>query len=222
MGHFPESWPAPERRSLEGRYCTLEPLDPRLHGDQLFDVVSGVDAQRLHRWLADPIPSSRRDFDPWLETKGASADPMFFVVIDRATGRVEGRQSLMDVSTAFGSAEIGHILWGPRIAGTRVASEAFFLMADWIFGLGYRRYQWRCNARNEPSRRAATRFGYILEGSFRQHMVVKDESRDTAWYSILDSEWPRHAEAFGRWLAPGNFDASGRQIQRLEDLRSPV
>jgi RimJ/RimL family protein N-acetyltransferase len=219
MPRFPERWPLPERRLFEGRYARLEPLDPGRHGNQLFEAVGGPEAERLHRWLPDPVPASRAAFQRWLVEKAASADPMFFAVIDRATGRVEGRQSLMDINAAYGSAEIGHILWGPQIAGTRVATEAFFLFADYVFGLGYRRYQWRCNALNEPSRRAALRFGYSFEGIFRQHMVVKGESRDTAWYSILDHEWPALCAAFQSWLAPGNFDAAGRQIRRLEELR---
>jgi len=220
MTHFPERWPTPERRVIEGRWCRLEPLCPDAHGDRLYELASGAEAERLHRWLPDSVPASRQEFDGWLDAKAASADPLFFAVIDKATARAEGRQSLMDISTSFGSAEIGHILWGPRIAGTRVATEAFFLFANWVFGLGYRRFQWRCNARNEPSRRAALRFGYTFEGIFRQHMVVKGESRDTAWYSILDHEWPRHAAAFEEWLAPENFDDDGRQRRRLDDLRS--
>lgn len=220
MPRFPDRWPSPERQPIEGRYCRLEPLDPDRHGDRLFAVVSGPEAERLHRWLPDPVPACRRDFDGWLASKSASADPMFYAVIDKATDRVEGRQSLMDINTAHGSAEIGHILWGPRIAGTRVATEAFFLFADLMFGLGYRRYQWRCNASNGPSRRAAQRFGYTFEGVFRQHMIVKGESRDTAWYSILDGEWPRQRTAFERWLAPEKFDGEGRQRRRLEELRS--
>ncbi len=219
MVRFPDQWPSPERQPIDGRYCRLEPLDPALHGDQLFEVVSGPEAERLHCWLPDPVPASRRELDDWLTAKAASADPLYFAVIDTATGHIEGRQSLMDISTAHGSAEIGHILWGPRIAGTRVATEAFFLLADYVFGLGYRRYQWRCNARNAPSRRAAERFGYTFEGIFRQHMVVKGESRDTAWYSILDHEWPSHRAAYGRWLDPANFDGAGRQRKRLDELR---
>lgn len=219
MSLFPDRWPSPARRPLEGRYCRLEPLDPDRHGQSLFDAVSGLEAERLHRWLPDPVLASRLEFDGWLASRSASVDPMYFAVIDRGTGRVEGRQSLMDVSTVHGSAEIGHILWGPRMAGTRVATEAFFLMADHVFALGYRRYQWRCNARNVPSRRAAERFGYTFEGVFRQHMVLKGASRDTAWYSILDHEWPAHRTAFARWLDPENFDAEGRQRKRLSDLR---
>lgn len=219
MSPFPERWPQPDRQTLEGRYCRLEPLDPGRHGDALFHAITGAEAERLHRYLPDPVPASRADFEGWMTTRAASTDPLFFAVIDRATGRVEGRQSLMDINAAQGSAEIGHILWGPRIAGTRIATEAFFLLADYTFGLGYRRYQWRCNAANQPSRRAAARFGYTFEGVFRQHMVVKGENRDTAWYSILDGEWPALRAAYLRWLAPDNFDADGRQVRRLEDLR---
>jgi len=131
------------------------------------------------------------------------------------SGRVEGRQTLMDFNLDYGSVEIGHILWGPRISGTPVTTEAFFLFADLMFALGYRRYQWRCNALNEPSRRAALRFGYTFEGIFRQHMVVKGENRDTAWFSILDNEWPRLKAGYEAWLRPENFDENGRQISKL-------
>lgn len=128
---------------------------------------------------------------------------------------MEGRQSLMDINTEHGTAEIGHILWGPRIARGRVTTEAFFLFADYIFGLGYRRWQWRCNANNAPSRRAADRFGFTFEGIFRNHMVVKGESRDTAWYSITDAEWPRLKAGYERWLRPENFDEAGTQREKL-------
>jgi len=213
---FPESWPAPERRVFEGRWCRLEPLDPGRHGDELFEAVAGAEAERLHRFLADPIPASRAEFDAWLVPKSASADPMFFAVLDRATGRVEGRQSLMDINTAHGGAEIGHILWGPRIARGRVTTEAFFLLADHVMtDLGYRRWQWRCNAANEPSRRAAARFGFTFEGIFRNHMVVHGRNRDTAWFSITDAEWKPLRERYLAWLDPANFDAAGQQRTRL-------
>lgn len=175
----------------------------------------GPDAERLHRYLADPILKTRAEFADWLAAKAAMADPMYFAVIDKATGRVQGRQTLMDINTAYGSAEIGHILWGPTVAGSRVTTEAFFLQADFAFRLGYRRYQWRCNALNEPSRRAAQRFGYTFEGIFRQHMVVKGQNRDTAWFSIIDSEWPRLKAGYEQWLRPENFDRDGRQKAKL-------
>lgn len=217
---FPDRWPSLDRRAFDGAYCRLEPLDPATHGDELFDAIGGAEAARLHRWLPDPPPGSRDEFEEWLVSRSASQDPMYFAVIDCRTGRVEGRQSLMDVNVASGSAEIGHILWGPRIARTRVATEAFYLIADWVFRNGYRRFQWRCNARNEPSRRAALRFGYAFEGIFRQHMVVKGENRDTAWYSILDSDWESLSHAYAAWLDPSNFDATGRQVMRLHEFRA--
>lgn len=209
---LPAGWPVPQRRSFEGHWCRLEPLDPERHGDELFEAVSGEETSRLHRFLADLIHKSRTDFDAWLVPKAVSADPMFFAVIDRATGRVEGRQSLMDIVPQHGTAEIGHILWGPRIARSRVTTEAFFLLADHVMtDLGYRRWQWRCNALNEPSRRAAARFGFTFEGVFRNHMVVHGSNRDTAWFSITDTEWPAICDRFRAWLDPSNFDAEGRQ-----------
>lgn len=215
MPTFPDRWPSPPRQVIDGRYCRLEPLDPARHAEQLFAASMGPDADRLHRYLADPIFKTNGEFADWVATKAAMSDPMYFAVIDKATGRVEGRQTLMDISTTYGSAEIGHILWGPKIAGSRITTEAFFLQANFAFGLGYRRYQWRCNALNEPSRKAAQRFGYTFEGIFRQHMVVKDQNRDTAWFSIIDSEWPRLKAGYEKWLHPSNFDRDGRQIAKL-------
>lgn len=213
---LPTRWPAPARRVLDGHWCRLEPLDRGRHGDGLLAAVSGPEAERLHRFLPDTVPTSRAEFDGWLVEKAASSDPLFFAVIDKATGAVEGRQSLMDIAPQHGSAEIGHILWGPRIARSRVATEAFYLLADHVMtDLRYRRWQWRCNARNEPSRRAALRFGFTLEGVFRNHMVVKGENRDTAWYSITDAEWPTVRARIVAWLSPSNFDADGRQLTAL-------
>lgn len=209
--------PFPPHVAIEGKYTRLEPLNPAKHGDELFEAIS-AEAERLHRYLADPIPTSRADFDSWLVPKAASPDPQFYSVIDRRTGRVEGRQSFMDINTANGSAEIGHILWGPRIARSRITTEAFFLLADLAFSLGYRRWQWRCNANNAPSRQAAERFGYKFEGIFRNHMVVKGVNRDTAWYSITDDEWRTLRPRYEAWLSPSNFDSEGQQKQRL-DLR---
>ena len=207
--------PRPGRVTLEGRYCRLEPLDPAKHGDAMFDASMGPDAERLFRYLFDS-PQDRASYEGWLERSARSEDPLFFAVIDRATGRAEGRQTLMRITPEHGVIEIGNILWGPRIARTRVATEAFFLHARYIFEeLGYRRFEWKCNNANEPSRRAAARFGFTFEGVFRQAMVVKGRNRDTAWFSILDDEWPRLAAAYDRWLAPGNFDEEGVQRSGL-------
>lgn len=159
----------------------------------------------------------RVPFQAWLEGRAASQDPLFFAVFDKATGRVEGRQTLMRIDPAHGVIEIGSILWGPAMARSRLATEALFLFAAYAFdGLGYRRFEWKCNDANEPSKRAALRFGFSFEGLFRQHMVVKGLNRDTAWYSILDREWPSLREGYQAWLHPDNFDSNGQQKARLE------
>jgi RimJ/RimL family protein N-acetyltransferase len=207
--------PRPEHKTLEGQYTRLEPLSPEQHGDQLYEAVAGAEAQRLHQYLADPIPTSRADFDNWLVPKSQMKDPLYYAVIDKATGRVEGRQSILDINPDQGSAEMGHILWGPKIGRSRITTEAFFLFADYCFGLGYRRWQWRCNAQNQPSRRAAERFGYRFEGIFRNHMVVKGANRDTAWYSIIDTEWQKLKPEYEAWLDPSNFDEHGAQKRKL-------
>ncbi len=213
--------PRPERKAMEGRYVRLEPLDPARHGDGLFEASSVPDADGRFRWLAEYPPQDRAAYQPWLEKAAASEDPLFFVVIDKVSGKIAGRQTLMRIEPAFGVIEIGNIYWGPLISRKPAATEAQFLFMRYIFDeLGYRRYEWKCNNRNEPSKRAAERFGFQFEGVFRQHLVVKGENRDTAWYSIIDKEWPSLARAYMDWLDPANFDAGGNQKQRLEDFRA--
>jgi RimJ/RimL family protein N-acetyltransferase len=205
--------------TLTGRYTRLEPLDPARHGDELFAASMAPGAEARFRYLFES-PEDRSAFGAWLVRAAASQDPLYCAVIDAASGRCEGRQALMRIVPEHGVIEIGSILWGPTIARTRVATEAFFLAARYAFDeLGYRRFEWKCNALNEPSRRAAARFGFAYEGTFRQHMLVKGESRDTAWFSIIDGEWPARRLAFERWLDPSNFDAEGHQKRRLADLR---
>ncbi|MBN9237178.1 MULTISPECIES: GNAT family N-acetyltransferase [Phyllobacteriaceae] len=213
--------PRPERKVLEGRYVRLEPLDAARHGDGLFEASSVTDADGRFRWLFEVPPESRAAFQPWLDKVEASSDPLFFAVIDKASGKVAGRQTLMRIEPAFGVIEIGNIYWGPLIARKPAATEAQFLFAQYAFDeLGYRRYEWKCNNNNEPSKRAAERFGFSFEGIFRQHLVVKSENRDTAWYSIIDKEWPALKKAYEAWLDPANFDAAGQQKRRLEAFRS--
>ena len=212
--------PRPPRTALEGRYCRLEPLDPSKHGDALFEASMAPGAEERFRYLFDS-PADRASYQEWLVRSAKSEDPLFFTVVDRATGRAEGRQTLMRITPEHGVIEIGNILWGPRMARTRVATEAFFLHTRYIFEeLGYRRYEWKCNDANEPSKRAALRFGFAFEGVFRQHMIVKGRNRDTAWFAMLDHEWPRLREAFERWLDPSNFDSAGRQKRSLVELRA--
>ena len=213
--------PRPERKVLEGRYVRLEPLDAARHGDGLFEASSVTDADGRFRWLFEVPPESRAAFQPWLDKVEASSDPLFFAVIDKASGKVAGRQTLMRIEPAFGVIEIGNIYWGPLIARKPAATEAQFLFAQYAFDeLGYRRYEWKCNNNNEPSKRAAERFGFSFEGIFRQHLVVKSENRDTAWYSIIDKEWPALKKDYEDWLDPANYDAAGQQKRRLEAFRS--
>jgi RimJ/RimL family protein N-acetyltransferase len=207
---------------LAGRFCRLEALDSARHGDDLFAASMAPGAEERFRYLGDS-PQDRTSFEGWLQKAAASPDPLFYAVIDTHTGRCEGRQALMRITPEHGVIEIGNVLWGPSIARTRIATEALFLHAAYIFEtLGYRRFEWKCNALNAPSRRAAERFGFQYEGVFRQHMVQKGQSRDTAWFAMLDGEWPRLRAAFERWLAPENFDRAGQQKVKLEDLRKRV
>jgi len=211
--------PRPHRTNLDGDYIRLEPLDPARHGDELFEAGSGPDRDMLWRYLADrPFPD-RSSFEPWLARAAASEDPLFFAAVDRDTGRAEGRLALMRIDPGNGVVEVGHILFGPRLARSRGATEAIFLLARWVFdGLGYRRFEWKCDNRNEPSKRAAVRFGFSYEGLFRQHMVVKGENRDTAWFAMTDRDWPSRKAAYEQWLLPSNFDTTGRQVKALSGL----
>ncbi len=212
--------PKPERKVLEGRYVRLEPLDPNKHGDELFAASSVTDADQRFTWLFEFPPATREEFEPWLEKVAKSEDPQFFAVIDKASGKVAGRQTLMRIDSAHGAIEIGNIYWGPLISRKPAATEAQFLFMQYIFDeLGYRRYEWKCNNDNLPSKRAAERFGFSFEGIFRQHMVAKGKNRDTAWFSILDSEWPALKKAYQAWLAPENFDSDGQQKKKLEEFR---
>ncbi len=206
----------PDRVVLDGRYARLEPLDAARHGEHLLASAMEPGAEDRFRYLAAPPPTGMGDFTPWLLDSAKSTDPLFYAVIDKATGRAEGRQAFMRIEPAHGSIEIGNVLWGPAIARSRVPTEGLYLFARHAFEvLGYRRFEWKCNTENEASRRAALRFRFTYEGVFRQHMVVKGRSRDTAWFSMLDSEWPRLKAGYEKWLAPENFDSDGRQRTKL-------
>jgi RimJ/RimL family protein N-acetyltransferase len=207
--------PRPERVVLAGRYARLEPLDPARHGDDLYASARAEGAADRFRYLFEDAPVDRAGFDAWMEKAAAGADPLFFAVIDQQTGKAEGRQALMRIDPVHGVIEIGSILWGPAIARSRVATEALFLFAQYAFARGYRRFEWKCHNENEPSKRAALRFGFSFEGIFRQHMVAKGRNRDTAWFAIIDRDWPRLRAGYETWLRPGNFDPAGRQIAKL-------
>ena len=206
----------PGRVTLEGRYVRLEPLDPALHAADLLASAREPGGEDRFRYLFEGVPANLADMAHWLEPASASPDPLFFALIDKATGRAEGRQALMRIDPKHGVIEVGNILWGPAIARTRAATEALYLFASHVFDtLGYRRFEWKCNDLNEPSKRAAKRFGFSFEGVFRQHMIAKGLNRDTAWFSIIDSEWSRLRSGYEDWLRPENFDDRGQQKSKL-------
>jgi RimJ/RimL family protein N-acetyltransferase len=205
----------PERIALDGRYTRLEPIGIR-HLDGLWAASRDADGPERYRWLFDAAPQSRDELAAWIEMSATKDDPLYFAVVDKATGRAEGRQSLMRIAPNDGVIEVGGVFWGPRLAKTRLATEALYLHARYAFEtLGNRRFEWKTNNRNEASKRAAQRFGFTFEGIFRQHMIQKGENRDTAWFSMLDSEWPNRKAGFEAWLDPANFDAEGQQKARL-------
>lgn len=205
----------PSRIILDGRYARLEPITPA-HEAALFAVATVPDAQQRFTYFPSYPPESIEVTRAWVVGQQTAADPIVFAVIDKASGKLGGWQQMMRIDAPNGVIEIGYVYWGPTISRTRVATEALYLFARHVFeDLGYRRFEWKCNNGNEPSKAAAKRFGFTYEGLFRQHMIVKGENRDTAWFSMLDGEWPNRKAGFERWLDPGNFDAEGQQKSRL-------
>ncbi len=192
---------------LDGRHVRLEPLSQ--------DHETGlraIDDPVLFRYL----PENPQDFDNWFPAALASADPLFFAAVTGVAA--VGRVSVLRIEPEHGVAEIGHVLWGPGLRRTAAATEAVFLLVDHLFGLGARRVEWKCDDRNVASKSAALRFGFTFEGVFRQHRIVKGENRDTAWFSLLDHEWPARRETILEWLDPANFDDQGRQRRSLQDF----
>lgn len=219
FGALLTGWVAPEPPEgvvLEGRHARLERLDADHHAADLHRALARDDS------LWDYLPygpfSSASRYHRWVKDHEAGADPLFYAIRDRETGHCGGVASYLRIAPASGSIEIGHICLAPEIQRGRVATEALYLMLRWAFAAGYRRVEWKCDALNRPSRRAAERLGFCYEGLFRQATVVKGRNRDTAWYSVIDGEWPELREAYDVWLAPGNFRADGMQVERLSDL----
>jgi RimJ/RimL family protein N-acetyltransferase len=221
-----------QRTTLAGRYVYLVPLDPAAHTEALYEAAHGPGHEALWQYLFDgPYPTVEA-FRDALEKKAGANDPLFFAIVsgtqgdghsgDGHSGRAVGYASFMRIEPAHRCIEVGSILYTPLLQRTAGATEAMYLMARHVFEeLGYRRYEWKCDSRNQPSRRAALRFGFTFEGIFRQHMIVKGQNRDTAWYSMLDTEWPERKARFERWLAPSNFDENGKQLTRLASLLQP-
>jgi RimJ/RimL family protein N-acetyltransferase len=212
--------PRPDGVTLEGRFVRLERMDPDAHAGDLHRAYSGHDA--LWDYMPyGPFPSAA-GYHRWAKDHASGADPFFYVLRDVATGRAGGVASYLRITPEAGSIEVGHICIAPELSRRPATTEAMFLLMDWAFSNGYRRYEWKCNALNLPSRRAAQRLGFSYEGIFRQHVISKGRNRDTAWFAVIDKEWPALREAFAAWLAPSNFDASGRQRERLSDLTGLV
>lgn len=210
----PARRPAPI--TLEGRYCRLLPLDPARHCAELYAPTHGSGHEDLWRYLWDSPFASEDDFRASLERKAATLDPLFLTIADAVTGHALGYASYMRIEPNHRVIEVGGILFSPALKRTRAATESMYLMARHVFeDLGYRRYEWKCDSLNAPSIRAALRLGFTFEGVFRRHMIVKGRNRDTAWFAMLDCEWPARKAAFERWLAPENFDHAGRQKSAL-------
>ncbi len=210
--------PAPPRTPMTGRYCRVEPLDIERHAADLHEAnLSDVDG-RIWTYLPYGPFDSLAGYKDWMTRACLGADPLFHAIIDLATGAAVGVASYLRIDPANGAIEVGHINYSPLMQRTPVASEAMYLMMLRVFDLGYRRYEWKCNALNAPSRAAALRLGFSYEGLFRQAAIVKGHNRDTAWYAMIDSDWPALDTAFQSWLDPANFDADGRQRESLASL----
>jgi RimJ/RimL family protein N-acetyltransferase len=206
---------------LHGERVTLVPLDAEAHAAALYEAVKGH--PELWLYLFDDEPADEAVFKANLARKAGKSDPFFLTILDNATGLPLGMASYMRIEPRHRVIEVGSILFSPKLQRTAQATETMYLMARHAFeDLGYRRYEWKCNALNEPSRRAALRLGFSFEGIFRQHMIVKGKSRDTAWFAMLDEEWPVISRALRAWLSPVNFDDQGRQVRSLADIRSSL
>lgn len=214
--------PNPPRVPIQGRYCRLEPLDPVHHAASLF-AANSIDVTGSG-WTYLPYGpfDSFEDYRDWLTANCLGNDPMFFAIIDQPKGQAAGVASYLRITPGSGSIEVGHIHFSPLLKRSLAATEAMFLLMRRAFELGYRRYEWKCDSLNSASRTAAQRLGMSFEGIFRQATVYKGRNRDTAWYSVIDTDWPTLKIAFEKWLAPDNFDPHGKQRMRLSDLTSTV
>lgn len=213
------AWKAPSHPgdvTLSGTYAQLEPLTAERHAADLFRANQSDDA------IWDYLPygpfASAAAYHRWVVGVAGQSDPQFLAIRNAETGRFEGVASYLRIKPDAGSIEVGHINYSPPLQRTRAATEAMYLMMKWVFEAGYRRYEWKCNALNLKSRRAAERFGFSYEGVFRQHLVVKGKNRDTAWFAAIDKEWPALKAAYETWLDPDNFDQNGQQRESLADL----
>ncbi len=215
------SSPRPRRITFEGRVISLVPLNAHEHLDSLWASTGGPQNEHLWTFMFEDPFQNRASFEAYLQRKEESNDPLFYSIIDNASGDAVGWAAYMRMEPLHRVIEIGSIMFSPRIQRTIGATEAMYIMAKRAFeDMNYRRFEWKCDALNMPSRRAALRLGFTYEGLFRQHMIVKGRNRETAWYSMLDSEWPLRKRAFEQWLDPANFDATGKQRITLSELNT--
>lgn len=212
--------PLPNWGARSGRFAALERLDADAHAALLYRAFAGADA--VWDYMPDGPFSSAAQFYRWVRDVATREDQTFYAIRNLQTDRFEGMASYLRMNPQAGSIEVGNISFSPALQRTPAATEAIFLMMEWVFEAGYRRFEWKCNALNAPSRRAAERFGFSYEGVFRQATVVKGRSRDTAWFAMIDAEWPALKEAYTAWLLPANFDSAGQQHERLGDMTSLV
>jgi RimJ/RimL family protein N-acetyltransferase len=219
----PTAAPRPQPTVLPGRVVTLRPFDRASHAEALYRATHGPEKEDLWRYMSEGPFAGHADFDAAFDRNAGSSDPLFFAIVDNATGVPVGQASYLRMEPRNRVIEVGNILFTPALQRSIGATEAMYLMARHAFeDLGYRRYEWKCNALNQPSRRAALRLGFVFEGVFRQHMIIKGRNRDTAWFAMLDTEWPLRRENLERWLAPSNFDSAGGQIVSLASLHENV
>ncbi len=215
--------PRPPRTPMEGRHCRVEPVDVAAHATDLCEANADDRDGRNWTYLGADAPPDFESYRTWLSKISAGDDPMFHAIVDRASGRAVGVAAYLRIDPQNGVIEVGHINFSPRLQRTLAATESMFLMMRRAFDeLGYRRYEWKCDSLNGPSNRAAERLGFSFEGIFLQALVYKGRNRDTAWYSMVDGEWPAIRAAFERWLAPANFDERGRQRESLSALTRPL
>jgi RimJ/RimL family protein N-acetyltransferase len=210
----------PARDTIEGRFCRLEPLDAARHAAQLHAAYVKASDGRDWTYMAVGPFADEASYRAHCEQAAASTDPQHYAVIDQRTDKAVGTLSPMRIDPANGVVEVGHVMFSPQLKRTPISTEAQYLLMKYVFAdLGYRRYEWKCDSLNGPSRQAAARLGFSFEGVFRQAIVYKGRNRDTAWFSIVDSEWPTLKAGFERWLSPGNFTADGAQRASLAELR---
>lgn len=221
IGEALPSWvspPFPPPVVLQGQYCRLEPIADR-HADSLFVAYQQAPDHRDWTYIPLERPEDLAQFRQYVASLASSVDPQHYAIIDHASSQAVGTLALMRIMPAVGSVEVGFVIYSPLIQRSTMATEAQFLLMQYAFDkLGYRRYEWKCDSLNSPSRKAALRLGFQFEGIFRQAVVYKGRNRDTAWFSIIDRDWPMLSQAYQQWLAPNNFDAAGKQRQRLQDF----